>query len=250
MSRGRVKNAKKPARREKTALSGPWPDRAASAWPGMTVRDEIDYLSWIAEAAEQVGLHGGETLGRWREAVQAAYDALADPMVHEHGDPLPPDVPPAQRPGTWPDVPAVRIPGMTVRHQLTVLRTMSGLCRGHAGVHHQPADAERWAERVQRAFDALHHGPDLPMPESARTRPPSAAKETAPKAAGSGAKRDRESGAKAARDARSGSDGKAKTPAKATKPKSPARAPAKPTSRAKRAAPRGSARTTASKKRR
>jgi hypothetical protein len=255
MGGGRVKNAKKPARREKTDLSGPWPDRPATAWPGMTVRDEVDYLVWIAETAEAVGFHGGDSVGRWRDAVQSAYDALVDPMVSEHGDPLPPDVPPAQRPGTWPDVPAARIPGMTIRHQLTVLRTMSGLCRAHAGVHHHPTEAQRWAERVQRAFDALHHGPDLPMPDSARTK--SAAetqKEAAAKARASGrgksaGKAEAASVGKAERPATRASDGKAGKGRAAT-PKAPARKSAKrePSPRGKRAAPSRAARAAARKR--
>jgi hypothetical protein len=198
MSRGRVRNAKKPARREKTDPSGPWPDRSAWAWPGMTVRDELDYLVWIAETAEAVGFHGPDSRARWREAVQAAYDALVDPMVHEHGDPLPPDVPPAQRPGTWPDVPAARIQGMTVRHQLTVIRTIAGLSRGHAGAHHQPAEGERWAERVQRAFDAMHHGPDRPMPDSAKTKSAAEVARAAATKAGNGRAGASKTGARAA----------------------------------------------------
>jgi hypothetical protein len=149
-----------------------WPDREAATSLGITVREQLDYLAWIGEAAEAVGLHAGDQLLRWREAVQRAYDAFFDPMVGEHGDPLPPDVPPAVHPGAWPDVPAARIQGMTVRHQLTVIRTIAGLCRRHGTVHHQPAEIERWSRRVQQACDAMDHGASLPMPDEARSRPP------------------------------------------------------------------------------
>src|SRR5262245_33709534 len=120
----RVKKAKKKAPAAKPAPSGPWPDLAVPA-SGMTVRRQLDYLAWMAETAEAVGFHTPDETTRWREATQRTYDALVDPMVHEHGDPLPPDVPPAMRPGTWPDVPAARIQGMTVRHQLTLIRTIA-----------------------------------------------------------------------------------------------------------------------------
>jgi hypothetical protein len=183
----RVKKAKKKApRTSKSPSPAAWPDREAASSLGITVREQLDYVAWISEAAEAVGFHTGESLTRWREAVQRAYDAFFDPMVQEHGDPLPPDVPPALQPGTWPDVPAARIQGMTIRHQLTFLRTASGLCRLHVGVHHQSAESERWSKRVQTACDAMDHGASHPIPDAARTRPPSAApaKRTVPAAAG------------------------------------------------------------------
>jgi hypothetical protein len=175
MGRARVKKAKKTApRTAKPSAPAPWPDRQAASSLGIDLREQLDYLAWIGETAEAVGFHSGETLGRWREAAQRAYDALVDPMVSEHGDPLPPDVPPAMQPGTWPDVPAARVQGMTVRHQLTVMRTISVLCRGHVSTHHNPAESDRWAARVQAAVDAMDHGASPPMPDSARTRPPGA----------------------------------------------------------------------------
>jgi hypothetical protein len=149
-----------------------WPDRPAAATHGMTVRDQLDYVAWICEAAEAIGLHPPAEVESWRQRLHRAYGALVDPMVTEHGDPLPPDVPPALRPGTWPDVPAATLPGMTIRHQLTVLRTIAVLSRGHAAVHHNPVDSDRWAARVQVAYEALNHGSTMPMPDSARSASP------------------------------------------------------------------------------
>jgi hypothetical protein len=172
-----VKKAKKKAP-SASASPGVWPDRPAASSSGTTVRHQLDYLAWMSETAEAVGFHPPEATNKWREAVQRAYDALVDPMVHEHGDPLPPDVPPAVRPGTWPDVPAARIQGMTVRHQLTVIRTIATLSRNQVGAHHHPEDGAKWSSRVQSARDALDHGPGHVLPESARTSPP---RPTAPK---------------------------------------------------------------------
>jgi hypothetical protein len=135
------------------------------------VRDLLDYVVWVTEQVERVGAHAGLDLEPWRQRVQRAYAALVDSMVPGHGDPLPPDVPPSVQPGTWPDVAAAGIPGMTVRHQLTVLRTIAGNART-ARPHQVAADTERWGERVRAAFEALDHGPTLPMPDDARTRPP------------------------------------------------------------------------------
>jgi hypothetical protein len=150
----------------------PWPDRPAAATHGMTVRDQLDYIAWISEVAESVGLHPASEVEAWRQRLHRAYGALVDPMVLEHGDPLPPDVPPAVKPGMWPDVPAATIPGMTLRHQLTVLRTIAVLSRGHAAVHHSPVDSDRWAARVQVAYEAMNHGPAYPIPDAARSAPP------------------------------------------------------------------------------
>jgi len=166
-----------------------WPDRPAATTPGTMVRAQLDYLAWIGEAAEAVRLHDGPDLEAWRHRVNKAYVSLMDSMVSEHGDPLPPDVPPSVQPGLWPDVPAAAIPGMTVRHQLTVIRTIAGNCRAHANVHHQPADSDAWAARVQAARDAADHGAAMPMPDSARTHGPAPAPSKGKKPAGKAAKR-------------------------------------------------------------
>jgi hypothetical protein len=141
----------------------------------MTVRHQLDYVAWIAEAAEKSRLHDGADLEPWRQRVQRAYSALVDSMVFEHGDPLPPDVPPSVLPGVWPDVPAGGIPGMTVRHQLTVLRIVAGNSRGHANLHHNSTDSDAWAARVQAAYDAMDHGAAMAMPDTARTASPTPA---------------------------------------------------------------------------
>ena len=152
-----------------------WPDVPSAQGPGKRVREQLDYIVWVAEAAEAVGLHVPPDLEAWRERVQRAYTALVDPMVTGHGDPLPPDVPPSTKPGVWPDVPSAGIEGMTVRHQLTVIRTIADGSRRQGGVYHQPAETARWVGRVQTAADAMNHGPALPMPDTARTpSPPSA----------------------------------------------------------------------------
>lgn len=149
-----------------------WPDRPAATTPGMTVRSQLDYLVWISEAMEPIGFHPPPELDAWRRRVQLAFGALVDSFTLGHGDPLPPDVPPAVRPGEWPDIPAHSIPGMHVRHQLTVIRTVAGISRASSAFPRTPADVATWTARVQTAFDALDHGPTLPMPESFRTAAP------------------------------------------------------------------------------
>ncbi len=195
-----------------------WPDRPAAATPGTTVRAQLDYLAWIGEAAEAARLHDGPELEAWRHRVNKAFVSLVDSMVSEHGDPLPPDVPPSVQPGLWPDVPAVAIQGMTVRHQLTVIRTVAGNCRGHSNVHHQPGDSEAWAARVQAARDAADHGVAMPMPDSARSAAPalpaSKAKKTAPSP-----KSPKRGSAKKPKRASSGSSRPHRAKAKRAKPK-------------------------------
>ncbi len=151
-----------------------WPDVPASPGGGKTVRELLDYVVWIAGRMERLGAHGGLDLDPWRQRVHQAYVSLVDSMAPGHGDPLPPDVPPSIEPGTWPDVAAVTVPGMTVRHQLTVLGTIAAGARSPRS-HQQPADSERWAQRVLAAYDALDHGPTMTLPAEARTTPPPAA---------------------------------------------------------------------------
>jgi hypothetical protein len=163
-----------------------WPDLPAGPHGGRTVRELLDYVVWVTEQVERIGAHAGLDLEPWRQRVHKAYLSLIDSMVPGHGDPLPPDVPPSVQPGQWPDIAAAGIPGMTVRHQLTVLRTIAGNAR--APRPHQPqADTERWGERIKATFDALDHGPTLPMPDEARTSPP-APPPSAKKRAGAKAK--------------------------------------------------------------
>src|SRR5262245_52078575 len=178
-----------------------WPDVPAGPDGGRTVRDLLDYVVWVTEQVERIGAHAGLDLEPWRQRVHKAYLALVDSMVAGHGDPLPPDVPPSVQPGQWPDVAAAGIPGMTVRHQLTVLRTIAGNARA-ARPHQMPAETERWAERVRSAFVALDHGPTLPMPDTARTQPPAPPPKKGPAArakAKAAAKRKSKSKPKAAR---------------------------------------------------
>jgi hypothetical protein len=187
-----------------------WPDIASSKGHGIKVRDQLDYLAWVAEAAEQIGLHVAGDMSAWRERVQKAYSALVDPMMHGHGDPLPPDVPPSVRPGTWPDVPSAGIQGMTVRHQLTVIRTIAEQSRRQGAAYQSPAESERWCARVQAAHAAMDHGAALPMPDTARTKAPP----PPPSANGRGSKR------ASTRPARKKAEVKprAKAPARAAKP--------------------------------
>lgn len=149
-----------------------WPDVPAFSSPGLKVRDQLDYVIWVTEALEPIGSYVGPDVGTWRGRVQRAYAALVDSMAPGHGDPLPPDVPPALKPGVWPDVPAGSIPGMTVRHQLTVVRAIASTTREDKTFPRTPADLATWTSRVQTAFDALDHGAALAMPESARSTPP------------------------------------------------------------------------------
>jgi hypothetical protein len=177
-----------------------WPDVPASK-SGSKVRDHLDYLAWVAEAAERSGMHSGPDLESWRGRVQRAYLALVDPMTTGHGDPLPPDVPPSKVPGMWPDVPAAGIQGMTVRHQLTVIRTICEQSRRQGDGYQSPAECERWSRRIGEAWEAMQHGPDYPMPDSARTTPP--APPPAPPSARRSARKPSKSPKKAAGGARS-----------------------------------------------
>ena len=149
-----------------------WPDVAAATSPALKVRDQLDYLVWIAATVEPLGFHGGPDLETWRGRVQRAYAALVDSMAPGHGDPLPPDVPPAVQPGTWPDVAAATIPGMTIRHQLSVIGSIAAHTREDRGFPRTPAETATWTQRIQTAYDAMDHGPSMPVPPTARTQPP------------------------------------------------------------------------------
>jgi len=153
-------------------VTSSWPDISAATSPQMKVRDQLDYVVWVAGALEPLGFHEGAELEVWRTRTHRAYLALVDAMTPGHGDPLPPDIPPSVRPGLWPDVAAAGIPGMTVRHQLAVLRVIATETRSNRAYPHAPADVATWTGRVQTAYDAMDHGSALVIPAEARTLPP------------------------------------------------------------------------------
>jgi hypothetical protein len=178
--RGAPARGKIPALRLLEArVTSVWPDVPAATTSKAKVRDQLDYLVWMAEAMESTASHDGPQLEAWRGRVQRAYTALVDSMTPGHGDSFPPDVPPTKRPGTWPDVAAAGIPGMTIRHQLAVIRTIASNTRADASFPHAPADVATWGGRVQAAYDALDHGAVPAMPPEARTAPPAPPPRTA-----------------------------------------------------------------------
>lgn len=204
-----------------------WPDVAAATSPALKVRDQLDYIVWIAATVEPLGFHGGPDLETWRGRVQRAYAALVDAMAPGHGDPLPPDVPPAVQPGTWPDVAAASIPGMTIRHQLSVIGSIAAHTREDRGFPRTPAETATWTQRIQTAYDALDHGPAMPVPASARTQPPPPPAPTP--------KGKRRPAAAAAKSAGGKSAGKAKPAAKRPAAKAAAKKPAAKPTAAKKA---------------
>lgn len=149
-----------------------WPDVPAATSPSSAVRDQLDYLAWVCEACEALGFHGGPELEAWRGRVQRAYAAMVDAMAPGHGDPFPPDVPPAIQPGTWPDVASAGVSGMTVRHQLAAIRVIAAQSRIPRPYPRAAADVAAWTQRVQTAYDALDHGGALVMPAAARSVAP------------------------------------------------------------------------------
>ena len=151
----------------------PWPDQESSLRPGETVRATLDYICWVVEQMleEQDGFHSGSRRDEWRRRVHTAYVALFRPVVAGHGDPYPPDVPPARTPGRWPDVPASSIPGMTLRHQLTVIGMLCHEIRSREWLHARSGQTEEWERRIVRCFAALDHGDTLILPDDARSEP-------------------------------------------------------------------------------
>jgi hypothetical protein len=149
----------------------PWPEMASSSRPGETVRQMLDYVCFIAQALQTLGAHAGPDLDAWRRRVGTAYRALVNPMIPGYGDPYPPDVPPAVSPGLWPDVAATDIPGMTIRHQLVVIRILGEQSRAGVGVRARPELLTDLEGRIARARAELDHGSGRPLPEEARTRP-------------------------------------------------------------------------------
>jgi hypothetical protein len=138
---------------------------------GETVRQMLDYVCWMGLELQTLGAHGGGDLETWRRRVGEAYRALVNPMVAGYGDPYPPDVPPAHSPGIWPDVAASDIPGMTIRHQLVVVRMLAEQSRAGVGVRARPELLQDLEARIARARAALDHGAAKTMPAEARTEP-------------------------------------------------------------------------------
>ena len=148
-----------------------WPEMESQYRRGETLREMLDYVLWISQQMGQIGFHSGSERAHWCRRVHQAYAALFVPMVPGHGDPYPPDVPPARNPGIWPDIPSSLIPGMTLRHQLTVTRMLAEKLRSRIWTHVRPTDIAEWDRRLARAREALEHGPDYPLPDEARSEP-------------------------------------------------------------------------------
>jgi hypothetical protein len=146
---------------------------------GRTVRAVLDYIHWICREMRQIGFHAGTDRDEWCRRVQRAYTVLFIPIFPGHGDPYPPDVPPARNPGIWPDIPAASFPGMTLRHQLTVMEMLTRDLRDRPWAHARTSDTAEWDRRLGLAFTALDHGEHTPMPEAARSEPSEQAIEAA-----------------------------------------------------------------------
>jgi hypothetical protein len=136
-----------------------------------SIRGILDYLHWAATRMLALGAQAGPGREGWRERIWRAYSALFIPPVLGHGDPYPPDVPPAQTPGIWPDIPAAGITGMTVRHQLTVVAMLSESLRQARFSNLRTTEFAEWDRRLARAREAMEQGPENALPEEARTRP-------------------------------------------------------------------------------
>jgi metal-sulfur cluster biosynthetic enzyme len=147
----------------------PWPEMDSVETPGRTIRWLLDYIIWISREMRQLGHHSGSDREEWCRRVQRAYAALFIPMFPGRGDPYPPDVPPARNPGIWPDVPSSAIPGMTVRHQLTVAEMVMHDLRTTQWTHARADEIAAWDSRLSRAYAALDHGEAFRMPEEATT---------------------------------------------------------------------------------
>ena len=212
----------------------PWPEMPSSAWPDRSLRDLLDYLVWMTREMRQLGFHSGSERDEWCRRCQTAYSALFLPMLPGFGDPYPPDVPPARNPGIWPDIPAATIPGMTLRHQLTVMEMLCRQLREKTWPHARPEDIRTWDDRLARAFTALDHGEAMPMPEDAATE----ASEEAMEAAQAAEKALRDAARKRSRQLRqqfTAVRGRKKAKKKAAKAKA---APTKKAAAKKKAAPK------------
>jgi hypothetical protein len=148
----------------------PWPEMPSTSRPGESVRLLLDYVCWAVQELQQLGAVPTAEIGAWRPRVGRAFAALVNPMIAGYGDPYPPDVPPARSPGTWPDVAAADIPGMTVRHQLVVLGMLAEQSRNGVGLRARPELLAELEARIGRARAALDLGPSRPMPIQARSK--------------------------------------------------------------------------------
>ena len=86
-------------------MTSSWPDLPAATSPQLKVRDQLDYVVWVAGALEPLGFHEGAELEVWRTRTHRAYLALVDAMTPGHGDPLPPTSLPRCAPGSGPTSP-------------------------------------------------------------------------------------------------------------------------------------------------
>jgi hypothetical protein len=152
-------------------LTLPWPELRSTSRHTETVREILDYIHWVVSALLQLGARSGADQGTWRERTRQAYFALFIPPVIGHGDPYPPDVPPAQSPGIWPDVPAAGVTGMTLRHQLTVTSLLVNQLRTGNWANLRPQEIAEWDRRICRARHALDLGPGKNVPAEARSTP-------------------------------------------------------------------------------
>ena len=144
----------------------PWPEMQSQRQPEHPIRRLLDYLIWVTREMRQLGFHSGSERDEWCRRCQQAYRSLFVPMVPGHGDPYPPDVPPARNPGIWPDIPAAGIPGMTVRHQLTVIEMLGRQLRDRPWPHARANEVGEWDRRLDAACTALDHGEGTPLPET------------------------------------------------------------------------------------
>jgi hypothetical protein len=147
----------------------PWPEMPSKLQPERTLREILDYLVWIAREMRNLGFHSGSDREEWCRRCQQAYVAFFVPMMRGFGDPYPPDVPPARNPGIWPDIPSAAIPGMTLRHQLTVIEMMARQLRERRWLHARGEEVDEWDRRLCSAQAALDHGGTPAMPDSARS---------------------------------------------------------------------------------
>ncbi len=147
----------------------PWPEMKSERRPNKTLRSILDYLHWIAGELLTPGFYSGSIRMHWARQVEKAYRAMFIPMMVDHGDPYPPAVPAAVNPGTWPDFPSASIPGMTLRHQISVLHRVFEDLRDRTTPLLRPRHVREWDRRLSLAYEALWHGEAHTMPDEAKT---------------------------------------------------------------------------------
>jgi hypothetical protein len=152
-------------------LKLPWPELASSRRAGESIRRILDYIAWASRELQKQGFHAGAGVETWRQRVQQAYEALFVPVLVGYGDPYPPDVPPARHPGTWPDLAAAVVTGMTIRHQLKVINLLANQLRDRIWPHAREGEVDEWDRRLCRAREVLEQGDGTPIPEGALTAP-------------------------------------------------------------------------------